>query len=872
MEQTGSWPLAGRDEELRAIDQALAAPATTGIVLVGEPGVGKTRLVREALARWAATGRDTEWMVATPGTTSIPFGTVSHLLPPGLVPQGNALALMGKVAERFAGRAGDGPVVVGIDDAHLLDEASASLLGQLAARGLVVPLVSARSGETVPPAVSGLWKDARRLQVRPLPPVAVDQILDHALAGQIDPISRRRLRQLAAGNPLLLRELLADAVESGTLTQREGVWCWRGPVPGQARLAELVTSRLAALEPEVLRVLEAIACGEPLGLSTLARVADPSAIEAAERSGTAVAERSGNRVHLRLAHPLYGEALRANLPASRARAIWGELASVVAEGPMRRRDDTLVVGVWELHSGVVKHPAVLLDAARQAVARFDLDLAERLARAARGAGWGWDADCLLAQILRYQARYAEALEVLPDAPSADSGLLGTWAVTRASILYWGLDETAEAERTLLAVTGQGRDQSEAVRSWILLFDSRCRAALDAASGVLSQPDASERAVVWVAMSAAAAAGALGRLDQALAAAERGRAVADAHAERMPWARAQVGYGLCHALIAAGRLGRAREVADAGHRAAVATGAAAMAGLWAGLRGIVAKAQGRVGDAQAALREAIALLDDRDEYQYVRPCLAELAGAAALAGDVPAARGWLSRADDHKRGVNRLYDPWVELDRAWVEAASGSISTAVSLAQRAAELARAGEQPTFEAVALYTAARLGSPAAVGERLGQLAAEVPDGFVSVLAIAARALAEDDADALERAAASFTEHGHLLLAAEAMAVAARAHRRAGQTARMRATLERAAALAATCQGVRTPLLNLAGVGTALSRREREVATLAATMPSRQVASRLGLSVHTVNNTLARAYAKLGIRNRSELGAVLRDGNLDT
>jgi DNA-binding CsgD family transcriptional regulator len=365
---------------------------------------------------------------------------------------------------------------------------------------------------------------------------------------------------------------------------------------------------------------------------------------------------------------------------------------------------------------------------------------------------------------------------------------------------------------------------------------------------------------------------LGRLDRAMAIAARGRGLADAHAGHLPWAQAQVGYGTCHALVAAGRLRRAREVADERHRAAVASDAAPMAGLWAGLRGIVAKAQGRVVDAQAALREAVALLEDSDEYQSVRPCLAELAAAAAIAGDLPAARGWLSRADSQRRGVNRLYDPWVELDRAWVEVAGGSISAAVAQAQLAARLARAGEQPTFEAVALYDAARLGSAPAVRGRLDTLASTLKDGFVPLLAAAAGALAGDGADALEHAAAEFIEYGHLLLAAEVMAAAARAHQRTGQSARMRAALEQAAALAGACQGARTPLLDLSGLGTALSPREREVATLAATMPSREVAGRLGLSVHTVNNTLARAYTKLGIRNRGELSTVLRNADSDT
>ena len=56
------------------------------------------------------------------------------------------------------------------------------------------------------------------------------------------------------------------------------------------------------------------------------------------------------------------------------------------------------------------------------------------------------------------------------------------------------------------------------------------------------------------------------------------------------------------------------------------------------------------------------------------------------------------------------------------------------------------------------------------------------------------------------------------------------------------------------------------ALTRREREVAYLAATQePSRAIAERLGLSPRTVDNHLARAYAKLGVASRGELAALL-------
>ncbi|MEK8106927.1 hypothetical protein NKG94_20600 [Micromonospora sp. M12] len=215
--------------------------------------------------------------------------------------------------------------------------------------------------------------------------------------GPLDAISRRRLTRLADGNPLLLRELLADAMDTGGLRESRGVWRWRGTASGSPRLAELVSARLRALEPAARQVLEVVACGEPLPLALLERCTDPAAIEAAERSGMAVAERSGARTALRMAHPLYGEALRASMPASRSRTVFGQLADVLASMPLRRRDDALVAGVWQLRSGSVRHPVIALAAARQALERFDIDLAERLVRTAYDAGQGWEAQWLLAR-------------------------------------------------------------------------------------------------------------------------------------------------------------------------------------------------------------------------------------------------------------------------------------------------------------------------------------------------------------------------------------------------------------------------------------------------------------------------------------------
>jgi len=373
-------------------------------------------------------------------------------------------------------------------------------------------------------------------------------------------------------------------------------------------------------------------------------------------------------------------------------------------------------------------------------------------------------------------------------------------------------------------------------------------------------------VLWAATAAVPANAFLGRVDRALALADQAIGLAVRHRDELPWVEAQLGYARCQALLGAGRLQEAWAVAEAGYRRSAASRSQGQTGGWAGFRGLVARAQGRMATAQAALREAVALLDELDPYRFVRVFQGELAAVSALVGDAAGAASWLAAAEARAGEANKVFDPWLELDRAWVAAAQGELSRAAGLARGAAEAARASEQHSHEAVALYDLARLGDPAAAAGRLAELATAMEGELVAAFAAASAALAAADGAALDQAAAGFAELGASLLAAEAALAAARAHRAAGRRLAANASLERASALAAVCEGSQTPLLDPAGVGSVLTPREREVAMLAASgVASREIALRLELSVRTVNNYLGRACAKLGISSRAQLTAVL-------
>jgi DNA-binding NarL/FixJ family response regulator len=111
-----------------------------------------------------------------------------------------------------------------------------------------------------------------------------------------------------------------------------------------------------------------------------------------------------------------------------------------------------------------------------------------------------------------------------------------------------------------------------------------------------------------------------------------------------------------------------------------------------------------------------------------------------------------------------------------------------------------------------------------------------------------------------------GALLLAADAAAQAATAYRRQGRRGSALAAAAYAHRLAQACEGARTPALTAITAPLPLTRREREIVTLATGgLSNRQIAQQLVISVRTVENHLYRACAKLGTTDRTELAALL-------
>ncbi|MFJ6983068.1 MULTISPECIES: LuxR C-terminal-related transcriptional regulator [unclassified Streptomyces] len=346
------WPFTGRDEELDLVRGSFAA-GRPGLVLGGPAGVGRTRLAAEALR-----GTDAARVAGTPETRGTAFGAFAHLLPEGVTLH-RAVRLLSAVR------------LLLVDDAHLLDAASAALVHQLAVQGRTRLLVLVADGAPAPGAVTRLWTGGLlpRLDLEPLSREDTGRLLEAAVGVRAEPFTARRLHDLAAGDLRLLRDLLdavrgRDAPARGTVPERgarDGApWAWRGPLPVTPALRERAAAVLDRPRPDERDALDRLAFAEPRPRALPADGRALRVLEDLEAEGLVHVEDDGT---VRLAHPLHGPLLRAAAGRLRARRLTAHRppygpaldaeAAAVADGIARADVRTLraPVGEWLVTEG-----------------------------------------------------------------------------------------------------------------------------------------------------------------------------------------------------------------------------------------------------------------------------------------------------------------------------------------------------------------------------------------------------------------------------------------------------------------------------------------------------------------------------------------
>nr|WP_153426813.1 LuxR family transcriptional regulator [Streptomyces alkaliphilus] len=352
-----SEPFVGRDAELarlfHAVDSASANPV---VMLVGDPGTGKSVLLDRAVRRAEAGGARVLRAEGSESEASLTFSALHQLLRPvpaavDVLPERQRAAIRDAfgMAPSTPGRSGAPdpmligvavlsllsapggrrPVLVVLDDAQWFDRASLDVLSFVARRlegEPVTMLIAVRGGDHLP----GFDRHVPTLTLGPLDSAAANRLLDlqpKSPAGR----TRTRILHQAGGNPLALVELTRAATAHDAATGMPA-----GPLPLTDHLERIFAARLNGLPAATTRALLLLAAMD--GVDTA--IAAPAGLPDAEDETWLPAEqavlvrRTGRDVRFR--HPLVRSAVyHAASPGAR-REVHLALAEMLRDEPDRR--------------------------------------------------------------------------------------------------------------------------------------------------------------------------------------------------------------------------------------------------------------------------------------------------------------------------------------------------------------------------------------------------------------------------------------------------------------------------------------------------------------------------------------------------------
>jgi tetratricopeptide (TPR) repeat protein len=343
--------LIGRDDEmtwLGGLVRDVVRGRGSAVLIEGEPGIGKSALVRAAAAEAPGAGCEVFWGAGDELSQELPllpFLDALRVREPSVNPRRQAIArflrgegtvdradmptvlaeqLLALVAEQCAAR----PAIVVLDDLQWADQATIALWRRLARSARQMPLLLAGILRPVPQrddvlALRRAAGDVARLQLTGLPRPAVADLIATVTGGQPDS-DLLQLAEGAAGNPLYLTELFGALARSSSLTITEAGTAAAAGVSVPESLSAAIADRLGFVTGPTRDTLRAAALLSPdFAVADLALVLDrhvPGLLPAIDEACAAgvLAERDGN---LGFRHPLIRATLYDEMPAS-VRSAW----------------------------------------------------------------------------------------------------------------------------------------------------------------------------------------------------------------------------------------------------------------------------------------------------------------------------------------------------------------------------------------------------------------------------------------------------------------------------------------------------------------------------------------------------------------------
>lgn len=859
-----------RSDELQAVLDAFEQGHSRGVLLSAPIGTGKSRLATEALSELQAGGHPTLSIRASVVSHRIPLGALSGALDLGTTdpaPTPTAVELAERCVAKLIEMAGRRRLVLLVDDAHLLDDMSLLVVERLAASEHAFLILTARTGEGEFETLAEMGARGH-FQVIPLGPFTRDEVavlIERSLGGAADAGLVSKLFEHSEGNPLCVLELLRGTLESDQLSNHGGLWRLTGPLNASQRVREIVESRLRGLGTAELALLEFLAFVDRLDRPAVEHFATLDTLLALEARGLVTSTLQQRQLSATLAHPLYGDVIRANMSGLKTQVATEALADYLEDQPDLSDSQCLQLAALRLICGG-DSGSLMMRAAEVALQRHDLNLALECAHAAVEADGTIAPRLLRARALSLRGEFEEADRELTgclDLASTDEQLVEA-AVLRLDFLTFYQGQVADALAFASEVEARISDRALAQkltvrRAGALLHTEGPRAVAQAVAPILEAGSTDVES--WACMLAAWAYLRLGKFNDAISVSLRGEAAQSAHNDATDWYPELHSVVRCYAEAGAGMFEHSRTRARAQLDVAVAGQATEAIGGYALFLASLVRDLGHTDQAIRHADIAVAAYRDLGRGVYLADAKVHRGLALALAGRAEEALADLETVEAMDFADYWYFSPELFQARGWSHAAQGRRQEArADFIESAAISARSGDL-TGAMTAWHACARIGFPRPALEPMKRIAKQTDSALVATRLLHVAGLANNSADALQQASETFEALDAHLLAGEAAASAAKVLKHHGSTRAAEAWMRRATALLRLQNGPINPVLRHRPAAD-LTASEADTARLAAQgLSNAEIAQMLSLSIRTVENRLQRVYVKLGVNGRREL-----------
>ncbi len=771
-----AWPLIGRSSELAMLVAHFEDQTRGGVLLTGDAGMGKTRLADEALRAATAAGVVTARAAGHPGARAVGLAALAHLLPGELLGTSSGdgelerASLFHRARNALTASLQPGQrMLLVIDDVDQLDELSRALVASLVVDRSVFAVLTLRSGGPPLPSIEHLTKDGHlaRLELGALDPEAAEVLLHRVLGRPMVAPAIGKLVGASMGNPGILRELVDAARASGALAVANGIWHLDGDLPSTPTLESLVTERLVGVRGETEHAVELLSLAGDLDLEVLISLTSEDAVDDVDRRGLLLVRTEDRRTVVDLAHPLYGESIRARLSPLRSRRLQRELADAVEARGARRRGDEFRVVVWRLEGGGDAEPELLIRTARLALLDGRHDIAERLLRRLPVDHRPPAAVQLLAELhfRRGDAEGADALLAGLDLLTVDDHHRAQIARRRASTQFYRTTDYRPSAALLqdeIALTSDpnARRALEATLAMTWANGGQITRSVELAESILPEASGSTRLELLRALSLALTAA--GRSDDAVERAREGRALRSSlDADAMLPGLTMLLFAELVALTQSGAIDEGRRIAEHARRQHLSGTM-----IWLETaRGNLELMAGRPSTARRSLEAVVNDARARGHGPTERHVLALHASTLLVEGDVDSAAVELARVASLEDSHRGLFHPEIDRAHAWLEAARSDHQAACARLMESADDAAQRGARGVEATLLHDAVRFGALDAF-DRLGALSITAQGELAPARLRHAAGLVAGDAGLVTQAAEQFADLGAGLPAAFARA----------------------------------------------------------------------------------------------------------